>query len=123
MATILIVEDEKNLRMLYREELEDRGHKVLCACDGIEGLEVIERVRVDLVVMDISMPRMDGLEAMHKILSHDHDIPVIINSGYSEHKDRFMSWSAEAYIIKSADTTPLMDAVEEALAKRAAASG
>jgi len=117
MATILIVEDEKNLRMLYQEELEDRGHKVLCAPDGLEGIEIAEQHHVDLVIMDISMPRMDGLEAMHKILSHDHDIPVIINSGYSEHKDRFMSWSAEAYIIKSADITPLMDAVEKALAK------
>ncbi|MCP3885249.1 MAG: response regulator [Propionibacteriaceae bacterium] len=118
MATILIVEDEKNLRMLYQEELEDRGHQVLCASDGVEGIRIAEKHQVDLVIMDISMPRMDDLEAMHKILSHDHDVPVIINSGYSEHKDRFMSWSAEAYIIKSADITPLMDAVDAALAKR-----
>jgi DNA-binding NarL/FixJ family response regulator len=63
---------------------------------------------------------MDGIESMSKILSHDRNIPVVINTGYSEYQDNFMSWAADAYVLKSADLDPLMEAVEDALRRRAA---
>ena len=63
------------------------------------------------------MENMDGIESMSRILGESRDIPVIINTGYSEYQTNFMSWAAEAYVLKSADVAPLMEAVEKTLAK------
>jgi DNA-binding NarL/FixJ family response regulator len=72
--------------------------------------------------MDINLPeKMDGLESMSRILSHDRSVLVIINTGYSEYKDSFKSWMADAYVLKTADVQPLMQAVEEALRKKGVA--
>jgi DNA-binding response OmpR family regulator len=124
MATILLVEDEESIRKLYELELCERGHEVHCASDGMTAVKMASDLKPDLVIMDINLPeKMDGLESMSRILGKDSDIPVIINSGYSEYKDNFMSWAAEAYILKGADVEPLIDAVENALAKRSAQDG
>jgi len=122
MATILLVEDEDHVRELYQQELEDLGHTVLCAPDGGVAVTLASRACPDVVIMDINLPnKMDGLESMSKILGINKRIPVIINTGYSEYKDSFMSWAAEAYVLKSADVEPLLEAVRSALAKRACA--
>jgi len=118
MARILLVEDEENIRLLYRQELEDLGHEVACAADGRAAVEMARASAPDLVIMDINLPeKMDGIESMSKILSDNSGIPVIINTGYSEYKDNFMSWAAEAYVLKSGDVGPLLDAVHEVLRK------
>ena len=120
MAKILIVEDEENVRLLYQQELEEEGYEVLCAGDGKTALEMARREEPDVVIMDINLPeKMDGIESMSKILSHNRAIPVIINTGYSEYQDNFMSWAADAYILKSGDLGPLKEAIRKALAKRA----
>ncbi len=120
MAKILLVEDEEHLQLLYRQELETEGHEVLCTGDGQTAIEMARTHCPDLVIMDINLPeKMDGLESMSKILGENKDIPVIINTGYSEYQDKFMSWAAEAYVLKSADLGPLKDAVEETLSKQA----
>ncbi len=67
--------------------------------------------------MDINLPLMDGIEAMGHILSKNKDIPIIINTAYSNYKDNFMSWAADAYIVKSSDLTELKNKIEELLAK------
>jgi CheY-like chemotaxis protein len=118
MAKILVVEDEKNLRLLYKHDLEEEGHTVIAAANAIEGLEALEQQVPDLVVLDIRMPGMDGLEAMGRILDRNPRIPVILNSAYSSYKDNFMSWAADAYIIKSADTSQLRNKVREILEAR-----
>jgi DNA-binding response OmpR family regulator len=124
MATILLVEDEASIRRLYAFELEERGHKVLCAANGIDAVEMARQHSPDLVIMDLNLPeKMDGMESMSRILGENSDTPIIINTGYSEYKDDFMSWAAEAYVLKSADIDPLMDTVEEVLARRQAESG
>ena len=120
MAKILIVEDEENVRLLYQQELEDEGYEVVCAGDGMTALEVARRDEPDVVIMDINLPeKMDGIESMSRILSCNRAIPVIINTGYSEYQDNFMSWAADAYILKSGDLGPLKEAIRKALAKRA----
>ncbi|MHC5033763.1 MAG: response regulator [Planctomycetota bacterium] len=120
MARILLVEDEENVSQLYQQELEERGHEVVCATDGRTAVRLAHEAAPDIVIMDINLPdRMDGLESMSKILSNNKDLPVIINTGYSEYQDNFMSWAADAYILKSPDTGPLIEAVEEAMRKRA----
>ncbi len=124
MVRILLVEDEENVRLLYQQELEERGYEVVCAADGRTAVSLAQETAPDVVIMDINLPeKMDGIESMSKILSHDRDIPVIINTGYSEYQDNFMSWAAEAYVLKSADTRPLIAAVEKALLKRGLSKG
>ena len=124
MAKILLVEDEKALCMLYQSELGAEGHEVIVAHDGKTAVEMVAQARPDLVIMDISLPeKMDGIESMSRILSRDKSIPVIINTGYSQYRDNFMSWAAEAYVVKSADLTPLKKAVREALGKIGDATG
>lgn len=119
MATILLVEDEENIRLLYQQELEQDGHQILCAEDGKTAIDMAREHQPDLVIMDINLPeKMDGIESMSRILAENKDIPVIINTGYSEYQDNFMSWAAEAYVLKSADLTPLKEAIGNALGKR-----
>jgi len=119
MARILLVEDEENLCTLYRMELEQEGHEVIVAHDGQAGVELAARHKPDLVIMDISLPhKMDGLESMSRILSEDKSVPVIVNTGYSQYRDNFMTWAAEAYLVKSADLTPLKETIRNVLKKR-----
>jgi DNA-binding response OmpR family regulator len=120
MAKVLVIEDEKSLRLLYQQDLLREGHEVLLAADGKEGLDLAERERPDLVVLDIRMPGMDGLEAMGRLLDRRPRMPVILNSAYSSYKDNFMSWAADAYVVKSSDTSELLARVREVLAARAA---
>ncbi len=118
MPKILVVEDEKNLRLLYKHDLEQDGHVVVTAANAVEGLQALETEFPDLVVLDIRMPGMDGLEAMGRILEKHPKIPVVLNSAYSSYKDNFLSWAADAYIIKSADTSELRLKVRELLEAR-----
>ncbi len=119
MATILVVEDDKNQRLLYEQELKSEGHEVVTASDGKDALEKIQEQLPDLIIMDINMPKMDGIETMGKILGKNKEIPVIINTAYSNYKDNFMSWAADAYIVKSSDLSELKNTVKEVLAKKA----
>ena len=118
MAKILVIEDEKNLRHLYQQELERDGHVVAIAKNAEEGLERLETDRPDVVVLDIRMPGMDGLEAMGRILDRHPGIPVILNTAYSSYQDSFLSWAADAYVVKSSDTTELRREIHGLLAGR-----
>ncbi|MBT3353968.1 MAG: response regulator [Candidatus Scalindua sp.] len=119
MTTILVVEDDKNQRLLYEQELKLEGYEVVTASDGKDALGKIQEQLPDLIVMDINMPKMDGIETMGKILGKNKEIPVIINTAYSNYKDNFMTWAADAYIVKSSDMLELKNTVKEVLAKKA----
>ncbi len=112
---LLIVDDEPNLRTLYFEEFTQDGYDVVLADNGRDALKLVGKEQPDLVILDIRMPGMDGLQTMSELLGHDNQLPVIINSAYGEYKDNFMSWSADAYITKSPDLTELKDKVLELL--------
>ena len=64
MPKILVVEDEKNLRLLYKHDLEQEGYAVVTAANAAQGLHALDTEAPDLVILDIRMPGMDGLEAM-----------------------------------------------------------
>ena len=119
MTTVLVVEDDKNQRLLYEQELKLEGYDVVTASDGKDALGKIQEQLPDLIIMDINMPKMDGIETMGKILGKNREIPVIINTAYSNYKDNFMSWAADAYIVKSSDLLELKNTVKEVLAKKA----
>jgi DNA-binding response OmpR family regulator len=119
MAKVLVVDDEKNLRTLYETELAEEGHTVILASDGKEALRLLEAEKPDLVVLDIRMPGLDGLETMGRMLASDNRLPIILNTAYSSYKESFLSWSADAYVVKSSDLTELKTKIREILAARA----
>ena len=121
MAVILIVEDDPNQCLLYEKELKRDGYEVRTARDGREAIALVESSRPDLVVMDISMPGMDGIEAMSRMLAKDHKLPIILNTAYATYKDNFRAWSADAYVVKSSDLSELKNAIRRVLASRQAA--
>ena len=117
MSRILLVEDDANQALLYREELEADGYEVAVAKDGHEAVELAEKATPDLIVMDIRMPGMDGIEAMGRVLSKHNKLPVILNTAYASYKDNFLTWSADAYVIKSSDVAELKAAIRRLLEK------
>ena len=119
MTTILLVEDDKNQRLLYELELRQEGYSIVTASNGKEALEKAEEQLPDLVIMDINMPKMDGIEAMGRILGRNKEVPVIINTAYGNYKESFMSWAADAYIVKSSDLSELKDKIKELLKNKA----
>ena len=83
---ILIGDDEDNQRRLYVQEFEGEGYEVVEAEDGRAALEKAASERPDIVVLDIRMPGMDGIEALGKMLSADYHIPVVLNTAYGSYK-------------------------------------
>lgn len=120
MQRVLIVEDDPNLRLLYEDELTDDGYAVTLAASGEEAIDMIRQKPIDVVVLDIQLGGIDGLETMRRMLARRQDIAVVVNSAYASFKADFGSWSADRYVVKSSDMTELKQAVREALALRAA---
>jgi DNA-binding response OmpR family regulator len=115
---ILLIEDDDMQRLLYQEELTFKGYEVTAVHSAQEGLRALQEHGADVVVLDIAMPGTDGIEALGKLLDCDNQLPVILNTAYSSYKDDFMTWAAEAYIIKSSDLSELFEAIETVLEKR-----
>jgi len=121
-SKILVVDDDDGLRDLYREELEDEGHEILTAINGKEALQKLEKEKPDLVVLDIVMPKMDGMEALGRILRKNRRVPVILHTSHSRYQEEFMSWAADAYILKSTDLRELKETIRKLLEKRRSSS-
>ena len=116
MQNILIVEDEENLQILYQQEISELGYNVLTTDSGEEALSILAKEDIDLVVLDIKLKGMNGLEALEDMLLKNRNLKVVINSAFASYKDDFSSWLADAYVIKSSDLGELKTAVAELLA-------
>lgn len=103
--TILIVEDTELLRRIYQDKLTQEGYQTLTAADGLECLNAIGANKVDLVLLDLIMPRMSGLEALEAIKADPRtkDVPVIILSNLGQDADiqRGLDMGASDYLIKN----------------------
>jgi CheY-like chemotaxis protein len=119
MSRILLVDDDENQRLLYREDLEAEGYEVIEAGDGREALQRLDDGRPDLVVLDINLPGMDGLHTLTRIHDRTPRLPIIINSAHAHYREQFVSWIAEAYVVKSSNTRELREAIRQALAAHA----
>jgi DNA-binding response OmpR family regulator len=98
---ILVVEDEKEIRDAIEVYLANQGYKVFKAANGVEGLEIIEEEQIHLAIVDIMMPKMDGIKMTMK-LREDHSFPVIMLSAKSEEVDKIMGLNigADDYVTK-----------------------
>jgi two-component system, response regulator, stage 0 sporulation protein F len=110
-ATILIVDDEEHIRLLFKEELEDEGYTVDLASNGLDALDKLKRAAYSVIVLDIKMPGMDGIQTLAEIKKINKDQPVILCSAYGEFKQDFASWVSDGYIVKSADTRELKEMI------------
>ena len=115
MKKILVVDDEANIRELYKEELTEMGYEVITVPDGIEALTAMDKSKFDLVTLDMRMEGMDGIETLRKMKERDNTLPVIICTAYEEYKHDFGSWCSDAYVVKSSDLSLLRDTVKKIL--------
>ncbi|NTV63075.1 MAG: response regulator transcription factor [Oscillochloris sp.] len=101
MATILIVEDEKTLAETLRYNLEREGYSVLTASDGMRGLEQARREEIDLIVLDVMLPRLDGFSVC-RILRQESDVPIMMLTARQDEVDRIagLELGADDYISK-----------------------
>ncbi len=83
-ASILIIDDEEVVRMLFKETLEEAGHRVMTAETASQGLELVKQHDFDLVFLDLKMPGMDGVELFHRLKTITPRLPVTIITGYPD---------------------------------------
>ena len=119
MATILIAEDERDIRDLVAFSLRHQGHEVIVTIDGESALEQVYSNRPDLVLLDVRMPRIDGYEVCRRIKADRSlkSIPVAFISakGQEGEVEQGMSAGAEAYILKPFSLDDLLATVKELL--------
>ena len=113
---ILIVEDDKEIREGVEIYLRSQGYEVFRAADGVEGLKVLEREEIHLAIVDIMMPRMDGIQMTMK-LREKYDFPVIMLSAKSEEVDKItgLNLGADDYVTKPFTPMELMARVNSQL--------
>jgi len=118
METVLIVDDEKNYPPILSAVLEEEGFETLSAYSGKEALKVLENSDVDMVLADMKMPVMDGIELLENIKNRDPDLPVIMMTAYGtvEKAVEAMQKGAYSYILKPFDNERLVLYVNKALA-------
>ena len=115
MRKILVADDEMSIRLLYSEELKEEGYEVYMASNGREALEMVEQIPLDLVILDIKMPEMDGIEALRQIKEKRPNLPVILSTAYGEYRQDFATWASDEYLVKSSDLEELKAVVRRHL--------
>ena len=118
MPVVMVVECDRYQRLLVTEELEDEGYTVVPVASAAEALETLPAARPDLVVIEVRLPAMDGLDLMGRLVEIDSRLPVVIHTATDGFQDNFLSWVADAYILKQSDLTELKDTVRGLLETR-----
>ncbi len=120
MFHILVVDDDKNTRLLFRAELESAGYTVVTATDGREALAVMDREHVDLVVLDIMMPNMDGYEFTRLLRESQNNLPILMVSAKQLPADKHKGFivGTDDYITKPIDGEEMLYRIK-ALLRRA----
>lgn len=118
MTKVMVVDNDEAIRCLHEQVLSGEGYSVMLACDCMEAVAMLKKEKPAVVVLDIRLPGMDGIELLGKVLDMEREIPVIINSAYSMYKDNFLAWLSDALIIKSADLAELKQKIREVLNAR-----
>ncbi|MCW3072568.1 MAG: Fis family transcriptional regulator [Bacteroidetes bacterium] len=119
MAKILIIDDEKSIRKTLREILEYEKYQVDEASDGVEGLGMIQKEKYDIILCDIKMPKMDGIEVLDKVMQLSIDTPVVMVSGHGniETAVEAVKKGAFDFIAKPLDLNRLLVTIRNAMDK------
>ncbi|MDH5661890.1 MAG: response regulator [Elusimicrobiota bacterium] len=119
MAKILIVEDDPTTVQLIEFLLKKNDYEVLIAHNGVEALEISKKEKSDLILMDVMMPKMDGIEAIEKLKKDENtrDIPIVILSALGQEMDvmRGLQAGASSYIVKPFSPKELLDEIKAKL--------
>lgn len=122
MAKILIVEDDPTTVQLIEFLLKKNNFEVLIAYDGEEALQIAKKEKLDLILMDVMMPKMDGIEAIEKLKKDENtrDIPIIILSALGQEMDvmRGLQAGASSYIVKPFSPQELLTEINTKLTKK-----
>ncbi len=115
MIKILIIDDEHSIRETLEMFLREKGYEVVTSKDGEEGLRLIQRERPDIVILDIRLPGMDGLEVLRRIKEKEEGIHVIMITAYhdTETTKHAMNLGAYEYIHKPIDADEFDIAIEK----------
>ena len=110
MVHILVVDDDAHTRMFLSGLLREAGYSVSVACDGVEALECMDREHVDLVVLDIMMPRMDGYELTRTLRAADSNLPILMVSAKHLPRDKHRGFDVgtDDYITKPIDDEEML---------------
>jgi CheY-like chemotaxis protein len=118
MKRILVVDDEPNIRLVYKEVLSEEGYQVLEAESARDVFDILGHQPVDIVVLDIKLRSESGLDVLQRITREYPDIPVVLCSAYVSFQNDYTSWLADSYIVKSSDPEELVREVNRVLTKR-----
>ena len=120
MRNILVVDDDRNTRLLMQAVLEAQNYHVYLAQDGMEALDVMDREHIDLVILDVMMPRMDGYEFARTLRGAQNDLPILMVSARqlpADRKQGFLS-GTDDYMTKPVDEEEMLLRIQ-ALLRRA----
>ena len=119
-AKILVIEDEDDVVHLLRFRLEQEGYEVISACNGVEGLRILQQENPHLVVLDVMMPRMNGWETCKRIRQYS-DVPIIMLTALGQETDkvRGLELGADDYVTKPFSLAELVARVRAALRRGA----
>ena len=108
---VLLVEDEENLARLLKGAIGDYFHSFIVAKDGVEGKELFLKIKPDIVITDIEMPHLSGLDMAKELKSINSDVPIIILSAFSEKEKLFsaIDVGVTKYFLKPFDPDELLD--------------
>ena len=113
--TILIIDDDEYFVKLLSDELGDEGYATKHAANGAEAILILKHLKPSLIILDIVMPVMDGMEVLGPIVRRYEDVPVILHSSYEDFRKDFKSWAADAYLVKSSDFVELKGTIRRLL--------
>ena len=110
MFHVLVVDDDKNTRMFLSAVLENAGYTVFTACDGEDALGVMDREHIDLVVLDIMMPKMDGYEFTRTLRENNNNLPILMVSAKQLPADKHKGFlvGTDDYITKPIDDEEML---------------
>lgn len=119
-AKVLIVDDEKAFSEVLAERMQTRGFEVDTVESGMEALDQVKKAKYDAIILDLAMPKMDGIETLKKLLEKDSDLQIILLTGHAtiDKGIEAIKQGAMEFLEKPADIETLVEKIESAQSKR-----
>lgn len=117
---VLLVDDDKEFRKAMKKMFERSGYKIAIACDGQEALDVLSEREFDLIISDLRMPNIDGLEMMGELRRRGLDVPIIFLTAFGEVESYMdlMNLGAFEYVHKPVKSKEILEIARRAIASR-----